>query len=57
MQDKNSGGNKGPKMQDDSDHKNSKGGASQKDKIEKPLKQKQLKGKTSFVCAGNFFFK
>ena len=26
-----------------------------KDKIEKPLKQKQIKGKVSFVCAGTTF--
>lgn len=31
---------------------NSSGGDKKKESIEKPIKTKQIKGKTSFVCAG-----
>ena len=44
-------------MEEDKKEQNNKDSAKddkKKEQVEKPIKQKQLKGRTSFVCAGIF---
>ncbi len=59
MQDKNSKYREVSSSEGNEQDKNRAGTANQKqtkkENIEKPLKQKQAKGKTSFVCAGTNF--